>query len=230
MPDAIPSDYDSTPERFRTGAESAYKFGQGDVHESVAARILAERADPVLDVGAGEGRLFRLLVLGGASVIALDRSRTMLSAFAGKRVLADASVLPIRDGVFGAVAALYMLYHLPDPMAGLREAYRVSRPGALFGAATPSRFTDPEFADLFLRNPTPFDAEEAPSLVGQVYADVEVDTWDGPFLTLPDRSAVAEYLFGRGLDPERCSAVASKVETPMVVTRRGCVVWGRKDG
>ena len=34
--------------------------------------------------------------------------------------------------------------------------------------------------------PPTFDAELAPELLGRSFASVEVDTWDGPYVTLPD--------------------------------------------
>src|SRR5919198_1870694 len=50
---------------------------------------------------------------------------------------------------------------------------------------------------------TTFDAEIAPELIGRVFSAVsavEVQTWDGPFIHLPDAEAVRRYLIGRGLD------------------------------
>lgn len=227
---AVPSDYDSHPERFRTGSQSVWKYGVGDVHIDVAQRLARDRAGPVLDLGCGEGRLMRLLEALSVSAIALDRSPTMLNAAQGRRVLGEARSLPFRDAVFGAVAGLYVLYHLEQPEQALREAHRVLRPGGVFVAATPSRENDPEFASYVPTRSTTFDAEEAPGLVGNFFVDIEVERWGGPFLTLPDRDAVMEYLFGRGVDRADCLRIAKSVDVPMRVTKRGCLIWARKDG
>jgi hypothetical protein len=72
--------------------------------------------------------------------------------------------------------------------------------------------------------PSTFDAEDAPEIVGSVFGDIEVETWDEPMLTLADRDAVRRYLRSRMADP----ALADNVETPVRVTKRGCIVWGRK--
>ena len=42
--------------------------------------------------------------------------------------------------------------------------------------------------------------------------------------TLPDRDSVREYLVSRMADP----LLADNVETPVTITKRGCLVWGRK--
>jgi SAM-dependent methyltransferase len=42
---------------------------------------------------------------------------------------ADATALPLRDGVADLTLALHMLYHVPDPSQALRELRRVTRPG-----------------------------------------------------------------------------------------------------
>jgi SAM-dependent methyltransferase len=229
-PEALPGDYDINPARFRSGSESPRKYGQGDVHEAVAERIATEQLSPVLDLGCGEGRLCRLLQGLRIDVVGLDRSPTMLSAVSASRVLGDASNLPFRDACFGAVAALYMLYHLPRPETALVESRRVLRPGGLFVAATTSRSNDPELAEILPSRPSPFDAEEAPDLVRKVFARVQVETWDAPLVHLPTVQAVEEYLFGRGMNPAECGAAARRLGAPLTVTKRGCLVWAYKDG
>ena len=42
---------------------------------------------------------------------------------------ADATALPLPDGVADLTLAMHMLYHVPDPSQGLRELRRVTRPG-----------------------------------------------------------------------------------------------------
>jgi ubiquinone/menaquinone biosynthesis C-methylase UbiE len=60
----------------------------------------------------------------------------------------DAARLAFVDGCFGAVAALWMLYYVPQPFIVLAEAARVLRAGGVFVACTSSRYNDPEFAEV----------------------------------------------------------------------------------
>ncbi|HWT58021.1 MAG TPA: methyltransferase domain-containing protein [Rhizobium sp.] len=49
---------------------------------------------------------------------------------------ADAAALPFEDGAFDLVIAMHMLYHLPDPAAGVAEMARVLKPGGFLAVTT----------------------------------------------------------------------------------------------
>jgi SAM-dependent methyltransferase len=93
----------------------------------------------VCDVGCGNGMYLAELARRGFAgrVLGLDLSTGMLGAarerlgtVAGVGLLAaDATALPLRDGVADLTLALHMLYHVPDPSQALRELRRVTRPG-----------------------------------------------------------------------------------------------------
>jgi SAM-dependent methyltransferase len=123
---------------------------------------------------------------------------------------------------------LYVLYHLPDPRLALAEARRVLRPGGLVAVAAPSRHDSPELADLLPAMALTFDAELAPSVVGELFAGVEVEGWDAPLLELPDREAVRDYLVGKGVPREHAARGAESVQTPLAVTKRGALLFGRR--
>lgn len=184
----------------------------------VAERLAREGIAPVIDVGGGRGRLAELL----PGTVVVDLSPAQLADAPGPKLRADALALPIAAGAAGAVAMLWMLYHLDDPVAAVAEARRVLRPGGAFAACTASRRNDPELTDGY--PPTPFDAEEAPAVVASVFGDVEVDAWDGPFTVLPDRDAVLGYCRSHFLPPE----VADRVTPPVTLTKRGCLIWARR--
>jgi SAM-dependent methyltransferase len=226
---AVPVDYDDDPERFRAARRATARWSlAGDVHTPVAARLRAEALQPVLDVGCGDGALLdeQPPVRGW---VGLDLSPAQLQVAPGPVIEADAACLPIAGGMVGAVVALWVLYHLDEPLRAVAEARRVLRPGGLFVACTTARDDSPELLrHLGAQPPSTFDAEEAPEVVGRVFESVEIERWDAPLIRLPDRAAVVEYLLGRALGRDIAEDVARRVDTPLDVTKRGVLVWGRK--
>jgi hypothetical protein len=66
--------------------------------------------------------------------------------------------------------------------------------------------------------------------VEECFGSVEVEKWDAPLVRLPDTQAVAEYLFGRGMVRAEAEEAASRLRVPLTVTKRGCLVWGYRQG
>lgn len=118
-----------------TGA--AWQLGPGRVYDRLADRLLDACPVPlagrrVLDLGAGTGAATRAAARRGAKVTAVDAAVGMLAAGAASRppaVVGDALALAFRSEAFDVVVAAFSLNHLTDPVAGLREAARVTRPG-----------------------------------------------------------------------------------------------------
>jgi SAM-dependent methyltransferase len=100
------------------------------------------KARHILDVGAGTGELFEDLGsrAPGARIVGVDRSEGMLriARARGARFLAamDAQRLGFAPDTFDVAVCVFVLFHLSDPLAGLREVRRVLRPGAQIGAVT----------------------------------------------------------------------------------------------
>ncbi|WP_131738994.1 class I SAM-dependent methyltransferase [Actinomadura roseirufa] len=228
---AVTPDHDADPERLRlaTRVTRKYLIGARSLHEHIASKLLRSAAPRVLDLGCGEGALnvalpdpppFRL--------VGADGSATVLGDHPGPCVRADAARLPFRDAVFDAVVAVNALWHLEDPRTALREARRVLVPGGLLFATAICRDDSPELAPVWRPEPTPFDAEEAPARVCEVFGEVEVERWDAPLLTLPDPAAVRDYLIARRMPGAQAAEAARRVRTPLPVTRRGALVMARR--
>lgn len=97
-----------------------------------------ERGLTVLDAGAGTGFTTEGIVahVDAADVTMLDqsphqlaRSRAKPALAACKRILGDAEALPFEDDSFDRYISAGSIEYWPDPLRGIAEAYRVTRPG-----------------------------------------------------------------------------------------------------
>lgn len=116
-------------------ANALLSFGQDAHWRRVAVRAVAPQpGERILDVAAGTGPLARGLAATGAEVVALDFSPNMVATGAqrvpGVRwINGDGTRLPLPDASVDAVTIGFGLRNLPDPVAGLAEFARVTRPG-----------------------------------------------------------------------------------------------------
>ncbi|MBO2446059.1 methyltransferase domain-containing protein [Actinomadura barringtoniae] len=135
---------------------------QGALYEPVHRAVLhcahsrLKKADRVLDVGCGTGRLARQIAQY-TRVVALDASSPMIERARSADcrnvdlTIARAERLPFRDAVFELVLATFSLRHWPDPGAGLAEIRRVMAPGATLVVADAFPCGHPDLAAHDLR-------------------------------------------------------------------------------
>ena len=105
--------------------------------------LAAQEPGPVLDVGAGTGRVTLDLLARGHDVVALDRDPVLLAALAERAagrpvrtVRADAEAFDLPGESFGLVLVpMQTIQLLADRDAFLRAARRHLRPGGLLAAA-----------------------------------------------------------------------------------------------
>jgi len=129
---------------FDVPAHAYWRF-IGRYSEKLAVRLAdyagVEPGQRALDVGCGPGALTAVLAarLGSAHVAALDPSEPFVDA-ARTRLpgvdirLASAESIPFDDDTFDVALAELVVHFMSDPVAGLREMARVTRPGGTIAA------------------------------------------------------------------------------------------------
>jgi len=132
------------PVSFDVGADAYGRF-MGRYSEPLAAEFVtllgARAGQRALDVGCGPGALTAELVglLGPSAVAAIDPSEPFVEAvrarFAGVDVRrAGAEQLPFDNDHFDLTVAQLVVHFMTDPVAGLVEMARVTRPGGVVAA------------------------------------------------------------------------------------------------
>jgi len=123
----------------------AYLHFMGKYSEPLAARFAdlagVRPGQRVLDVGCGPGALTAELVsrVGPDAVSAVEPSAPFAAAARERLPGADirqsaAEQLPFPDDAFDAAVAQLVVHFMTDPVAGLREMGRVTRPGGVVTA------------------------------------------------------------------------------------------------
>jgi ubiquinone/menaquinone biosynthesis C-methylase UbiE len=122
----------------------------------------------ILDVGAGTGALTTPLraAAPGATIVSIDASAAMLRVAheRGSAIscVADASTLPFPNATVDAVLLAYVLFHLLDPAAGIREAARALRAGGETGTVTWANESPPNAAKVWDDTLSEYDVPSIP--------------------------------------------------------------------
>jgi trans-aconitate methyltransferase len=146
---------------FEVSADAYGRF-MGRYSEPLAERFVelvgARPGQRALDVGCGPGALTSALVsrLGADAVTAVDPSVTFVSA--ARERLPDVDVrsaaaesLPFADAAFDLALAQLVVHFMSDPVAGIAEMARVTRPAGVLAASVWDNAGDGGPLSLFWR-------------------------------------------------------------------------------
>jgi SAM-dependent methyltransferase len=126
----------AVPRRLTFGAHAdAYERARPEWPEEAARWLVPERAELVVELGAGTGKLTRAVSALGVRVVAVEPDPRMLAVLRGRGlegVEGSAEAIPLGDGTADAVVAGSSLHWFELDLA-LQEIHRVLRPGGRFG-------------------------------------------------------------------------------------------------
>ncbi|WGL52944.1 demethylmenaquinone methyltransferase [Nocardioides sp. BP30] len=127
MFDAVARRYDVTNDVLSLGQDRRWR-------KRVIAAVAPRPGELILDLAAGTGTSSQPFADAGATVVPCDFSLGMLQVGKAAKphlpfTAGDGTRLPFADGTFDAVTISFGLRNIVDPVAGLRELRRVTRPG-----------------------------------------------------------------------------------------------------
>lgn len=141
MFDAVAKRYDITNDVLSMGQDRRWRT-------EVLKAVDPQAGDVVLDLAAGTGTSSEPFAAAGAFVVPCDFSLGMLKV--GKQArpalaftAGDGTQLPFADDTFDAVTISFGLRNIVDPLAGLKEMLRVTKPG---GRLVVCEFSHPTYA------------------------------------------------------------------------------------
>lgn len=165
-------------------AADVYEAARPDYPAEAVAWLLEDSRGPVLDLGAGTGKLSRSLVERGLDVSAVDPSPEMLRVLRETLPTVDARLgtgesIPLPDAEFDRVVCA-QAWHWVRPQVAVPEAARVLRPGGVLGLVW--NFRD-ETVDW---------VAELGQIMGSndAYASAEIEPVIGPPFSEPERFEV----------------------------------------
>jgi demethylmenaquinone methyltransferase/2-methoxy-6-polyprenyl-1,4-benzoquinol methylase len=140
MFDTVARNYDRTNDILSLGQDRRWRT-------QVVRAVAPRPGELILDLAAGTGTSSQPFAAAGATVVPCDFSLGMLTVGKGQFprlpfVAGDGMRLPFADEVFDAVTISFGLRNIVDPMAGLAELLRVTRPG---GRIVVCEFSTPAF-------------------------------------------------------------------------------------
>ena len=187
----------------------------------MAARLSVRVGMRVLETACGTGIVTERLLgrlAGRGSLVATDLNEPMLAYAAAKLAgqavgrPADATGLPFDDRSFDALVCQFGLMFFPDKAAGVREAFRVLKPGGVFLVSVWDRLEDnpvPRITHETVRTFFPADPPQFYTIPFSLHDVAVVSRWleDAGFVDVR-----GERIERRGESPSAADAVIGLIE------------------
>ena len=142
------------------------------------SRLPLDRARVVVDAGTGTGALLPLLGAAApdATIVGLDLTTAMLGHATRHRarlVQADLAHPPLLPNSVDVLVSAFVLFHLADPPAAVRQLAAALRPGGAFAAAT---WAKDEYWPAKVVFSAELDAAGAPTVTSSRYGAEHTET------------------------------------------------------
>ncbi|HCD53662.1 MAG TPA: SAM-dependent methyltransferase [Balneolaceae bacterium] len=140
----------------------------------------------VLEIGIGTGKNIsfypkNIRVNGiDLSPKMLERAKTVLSNYPNERVrlqVMDVQNLDFPDNYFDEVVATFVFCSVPDPILGLKEALRVTKPGGKLHVLEHMRSRNPLFSSMMVKLDGPIHYLSGVHIARQTVENVEAAGW-----------------------------------------------------
>ena len=193
MFDAVARRYDVTNDVLSLGQDRQWRH-------AVLDAVDPKPGERVLDLAAGTGTSSQPFADRGATVVPCDFSLGMLRVGKAAKphlpfTAGDGTRLPFADDTFDAVTISFGLRNIVDPLAGLREMRRVTRPG---GRLVVCEFSHPTWApfrtvylEYLMRALPPIARAVSSSPDAYVYLAESIRAW-------PDQRGLADLVAEAG--------------------------------
>lgn len=113
------------------------------VHDLVARLLEQKRGGRILDIGSSIGLNADNLKRRGFDTYCVELSHTIVEFLSGrghKAFFGPVGEAGFDEGFFDAVTMLEVLEHVRDPLAELREVFRILKPGGIFVCEVPNLY------------------------------------------------------------------------------------------
>ncbi|GAA1135576.1 demethylmenaquinone methyltransferase [Nocardioides aquiterrae] len=193
MFDAVAKRYDVTNDVLSLGQDRQWR-------RAVLDAVDPKPGERVLDLAAGTGTSSQPFADRGAEVVPCDFSLGMLRVGKAAKphlpfTAGDGTRLPFADDTFDAVTISFGLRNIVDPLEGLREMRRVTRPG---GRLVVCEFSHPAwplfrtvYIEYLMRALPPIARAVSSSPDAYVYLAESIRAW-------PDQEGLAAVIAGAG--------------------------------